>query len=257
VSTITVDSSYTGPHLPYDITTNQPVYTLPFAQECIEYMKMQKFIHRKYVLQVLISAISLLSSLPTLIDCSLPAIDSSVGDSAVDDSNGSVESAAVQGFAGKSSIGDRSVADTLVSNGTVSNGTVGTFTVCGDTHGQYYDLLHIFELGGFPSPTNYYLFNGDYVDRGSFSFETVFSLLLIKLALPQGLHMLRGNHETKNMNHMFGFVSEVKHKYDDTVMQLFSRLFQCLPLCAVLEKKVFIVHGECYTSVASVVVVMQ
>lgn len=73
----------------------------------------------------------------------------------------------------------------------------GKFTVCGDTHGQYFDLCNIFALNGLPSATNYYLFNGDFVDRGSFSFETVFTLLSLKLTLPNALHMLRGNHETK------------------------------------------------------------
>ena len=74
---------------------------------------------------------------------------------------------------------------------------VGWFSVCGDTHGQFYDLCNIFKLGGFPSAQNPYLFNGDFVDRGSFSFETVFTLLAIKMACPAALHMLRGNHETK------------------------------------------------------------
>jgi hypothetical protein len=82
--------------------------------------------------------------------------------------------------------------------------------------------LNIFEKGGFPSETNPYLFNGDFVDRGSFSFETVFTLLAIKLSCPKGLFMLRGNHETKNMNKIYGFEGEVKHKYDDSVMQLFA-----------------------------------
>lgn len=124
----------------------------------------------------------------------------------------------------------------------------GTLTVCGDTHGQYYDLLNIFELGGFPSENNVFFFNGDYVDRGSFSFETVFALLLIKLANPSAVHMLRGNHETKNMNRIYGFEGEVKHKYDDNVMKLFTKLFQCLPLAAVLENKVFVVHGGLSTN---------
>lgn len=75
--------------------------------------------------------------------------------------------------------------------------TTPAFTVCGDTHGQFYDLLNIFALNGLPSAGNAYLFNGDYVDRGSWSFETVFTLLVIKLALPGSLHLLRGNHETK------------------------------------------------------------
>jgi serine/threonine-protein phosphatase 5 len=74
------------------------------------------------------------------------------------------------------------------------------FTVCGDTHGQFYDLLNIFTLGGMPSATNPYLFNGDFVDRGSFSFEVVTTLLMLSLAAPEGLYMLRGNHESKNMN---------------------------------------------------------
>ena len=76
----------------------------------------------------------------------------------------------------------------------------GHFNVCGDTHGQFYDLCNIFEIGGFPSETNPYLFNGDFVDRGSFSFEVVFTLITIKLSNPKSLFMLRGNHETKNMN---------------------------------------------------------
>lgn len=124
----------------------------------------------------------------------------------------------------------------------------GTLTVCGDTHGQYYDLLNIFQLGGFPSDQNVFLFNGDYVDRGSFSFETVFALLLIKLSSPTSLHLLRGNHETKNMNKIYGFEGEIKHKYDDQVMKLFTKLFQSLPLAAVLEAKVFVVHGGLSTN---------
>ena len=123
------------------------------------------------------------------------------------------------------------------------NGTLGRFTICGDTHGQFYDLCNIFEVGGFPSVDNPYLFNGDFVDRGSFSFEVVFTLLAIKLAAPQSLYMLRGNHESKNMNRIYGFEGEVKHKYDETVMALFTDIFNWLPLAAVIENDVFVVHG--------------
>jgi serine/threonine-protein phosphatase 5 len=128
------------------------------------------------------------------------------------------------------------------------DGSKGHFTVCGDTHGQYYDLLHIFEIGGFPSPTNPYLFNGDFVDRGSFSLEVVTTLIALKLAMPTAIYMSRGNHETKNMNKIYGFEGEVKHKYDDRVMNLFNDVFQWLPLAAVIENAVFVVHGGLSTS---------
>ena len=118
------------------------------------------------------------------------------------------------------------------------------FTVCGDTHGQFYDLCNIFEnVGGFPSETNPYLFNGDFVDRGSFSFETVMTLLVFKLACPTALYMTRGNHETKNMNKIYGFEGEVLFKYDKHVMDYFTGVFNNLPLAAVIQDKVFVVHG--------------
>jgi len=72
-------------------------------------------------------------------------------------------------------------------------------TVCGDTHGQFYDVLNIFETNGYPDLTNPYLFNGDFVDRGSFSFEVVTTYLLFKLHNPNCIFLTRGNHETKNM----------------------------------------------------------
>ena len=128
------------------------------------------------------------------------------------------------------------------------DGSKGHINVCGDTHGQYYDLLNIFEIGGFPSKENPYLFNGDFVDRGSFSVETVTTLLAIKLWCPEALHMHRGNHETKNMNKVYGFEGEVKHKYDDTCMKLYNEVFQWLPLASVIEKGVFVVHGGLSTA---------
>lgn len=65
-------------------------------------------------------------------------------------------------------------------------------TVCGDVHGQYYDLLNIFEINGLPSPTNPYLFNGDFVDRGSFSVEVIFALLGFKVLYPNHMFLTRG-----------------------------------------------------------------
>lgn len=89
----------------------------------------------------------------------------------------------------------------------------GKMTVCGDTHGQFYDVMNLFKVNGLPSETNPYLFNGDFVDRGSFSVEVMFTMFAFKLLLPAHFHMTRGNHETINMNKMYGFEGEVKHKY--------------------------------------------
>jgi len=78
-------------------------------------------------------------------------------------------------------------------------------TVVGDTHGQFFDLLHLFSdaVAGFPSPRAPFVFNGDFVDRGVYSFEVVFALLAIKVASPQSVHLIRGNHETTDMNETY------------------------------------------------------
>mmetsp|Transcript_13331 Transcript_13331/g.25051 ORF Transcript_13331/g.25051 Transcript_13331/m.25051 type:complete len:555 (+) Transcript_13331:137-1801(+) len=116
-------------------------------------------------------------------------------------------------------------------------------TVCGDTHGQFYDVLNIFEMNGHPSPKNPYLFNGDFVDRGSFSVEVILTYLLWKIHDPTCIYLTRGNHETKNMNKIYGFEGEVKAKYDDKIFELFLEVFCHLPLAAVVGKKVFVTHG--------------
>mmetsp|Transcript_4862 Transcript_4862/g.18216 ORF Transcript_4862/g.18216 Transcript_4862/m.18216 type:complete len:738 (-) Transcript_4862:115-2328(-) len=116
-------------------------------------------------------------------------------------------------------------------------------TVCGDTHGQFYDLCRIFELNGYPSRENPYIFNGDFVDRGSFGCEVMFTLLAFKVWDPECIHLTRGNHEDRSMNEIFGFEGEVKHKYSEEIFEIFVELFNWLPLGIVLNQRIFIVHG--------------
>lgn len=121
------------------------------------------------------------------------------------------------------------------------------FTVCGDVHGQYFDLLNIFELNGLPSKENPYLFNGDFVDRGSFSLEVILTLFAFKCMCPAAMYLSRGNHESKSMNKIYGFEGEVRSKLSDTFVEVFAEVFCCLPLAHVINGKIFVVHGGLFS----------
>lgn len=115
-------------------------------------------------------------------------------------------------------------------------------TVVGDIHGQYYDLLKILEVGGNPETTKY-LFLGDYVDRGMFSFEVLLLLYSLKINYPNTIIMIRGNHESRQMTTMFSFRKECISKQDLDFYEAVMNSFDSIPLACILNSSFLSVHG--------------
>lgn len=116
-------------------------------------------------------------------------------------------------------------------------------TVVGDVHGQVFDLLELFKIGGLVPHTNY-LFLGDYVDRGPFSVETITILACLKLRHPDRITLLRGNHESRQITQVYGFYAECCRKFGSAaVWQHFTDLFDYLPIAALVGGSLLAVHG--------------
>ncbi|KAL7717855.1 serine/threonine protein phosphatase [Entamoeba marina] len=118
-----------------------------------------------------------------------------------------------------------------------------SITIVGDIHGQFFDLCRLFEINGLPSINNCYVFNGDLVDRGFYGIETTLTLLCFMIACPESIYIAKGNHETSEINMLYGFRAEVNLKYDDEMYQQFCTVFRWLPYAHLINKEIFIVHG--------------
>ncbi|CAD5229016.1 unnamed protein product [Bursaphelenchus okinawaensis] len=115
--------------------------------------------------------------------------------------------------------------------------------VCGDIHGQYSDLLRIYDKNGFPPEQNY-LFLGDYVDRGRQNIETISLMFCYKIKYPENFFMLRGNHECPAINRVYGFFEECNRRYKSIrLWNVFQDTFNHMPLCGLIAGKILCMHG--------------
>jgi serine/threonine-protein phosphatase PP1 catalytic subunit len=118
----------------------------------------------------------------------------------------------------------------------------GEFTVVGDLHGSLFSMLRIFSQIGYP-PSERFLFLGDYVDRGEYSSEVIFALFALKVLYPDHVFLLRGNHECRSLTGLYGFRKDCEAALGRQVYDAVADSFLGMPIAAVLNRRVFCVHG--------------
>ncbi|KAK9287389.1 hypothetical protein L1049_015807 [Liquidambar formosana] len=128
-----------------------------------------------------------------------------------------------------------------------------TVVVVGDVHGQLHDLTFLLQDAGFPSEKRFFVFNGDYVDRGAWGLETFLVLLAWKVLMPHRVYLLRGNHESKYCTSIYGFEKEVMTKYGDNGKHVYQKCLGCfkeLLLASIIAGCVYTAHGGLFRSVS-------
>ena len=143
------------------------------------------------------------------------------------------------------------VSDVLMEEANVQP-VVAPVTVCGDIHGQFFDILELLRIGGQVEEGQRYIFMGDFVDRGYHSVETLSLLLLLKARYPSQMTLLRGNHESRQVTRVYGFYEEILTKYGNAnVWRYCTDVFDLLPIGALINGVVFCVHGGLSPDIAT------
>ncbi|KAJ3511999.1 hypothetical protein NLJ89_g3782 [Agrocybe chaxingu] len=83
----------------------------------------------------------------------------------------------------------------------------------------------------------------DSSNRGKQSLETICLLLAYKIKYPENFFILRGNHECASINRIYGFYDECKRRYNIKLWKTFTDCFNCLPIAAIIDEKIFTMHG--------------
>lgn len=82
-----------------------------------------------------------------------------------------------------------------------------------------------------------------FFSRGKQSIECATLVLAYKIRWPENFFCLRGNHECAGINRIYGFYDECKRRYSVKLWRSFIDVFNCLPAAAVVDNKIFCVHG--------------